>query len=83
MERTEFSTSAKIDRAASMWDLFHPQEQLRGKQADNPFKYRRPLPQIQRTEDQDHVWQTAPYANDYQFDPSMSKPSLYKQMNLD
>ena len=61
-----------------MWDLFHPQDKFRGQEPTNPFKYRRPLPEIPRAENADHVWQSAPYANDYQFDPSMSKPPSYK-----
>jgi hypothetical protein len=51
-----------------MWDLFHPGEDLRGHKPNNPHKFRRPLPQIQRTEDYGQVWQTAPYANDFQSD---------------
>ncbi len=66
-----------------MWDLFHPGENIRGQQATNPLKFRRPLPQIPRTEDNSQVWQTAPYANDYQFDDSFQKPPFIKQINHD
>jgi hypothetical protein len=82
-ERFEKSSSAKVERAASMWDLFHPKEDLRGQGPLNPFKYRRPLPEIKRTEDYGQVWQTAPFANDYQFDHSFQPPPVIKQVNID
>lgn len=66
-----------------MWDLFHPSENLRGPNQTNPFKYRRPLPQIKRTEDYGQVWQTAPYACDFQEDNSFSRPPVIRQVNYD
>lgn len=67
-----------------MWDLFHPEERFRGQQANNPYKFRRPLPEIPRADNNsDQVWQTAPYATEHQYDPSMSKPPLYKQINIE
>ncbi len=66
-----------------MWDLFHPTENIRGQKPNNPLKFRRPLPQIQRADDHSQVWQTAPYANDYQFDDSFQKPPFIKQINYD
>lgn len=66
-----------------MWDLFHPQEGLRGQKPNNPYKFRRPLPQIQRTEDYGQVWQTAPYASDYQHENPFSKPPNGKQIDFD
>lgn len=66
-----------------MWDLLHPKEGVRGQLPHNPYKYRRPLPQIKRVEDYGQVWQTAPYANDYQFDPKISQPPVIKQVTFD
>ena len=63
-----------------MWDLFHPSENIRGQIPNNPHKYHRPLPQIKRTPDYGQVWQTAPYANDYQFD---QQPCTIKPVHID
>jgi hypothetical protein len=67
-----------------MWDLFHPSEDLRGEKPNNPFKYRRPMPQIPpRTGDYGQVWQTAPYANDYENGYVATPPSFVKQIDID
>ena len=65
-----------------MWDLFHPSEALQGPKPTNPHKFRRPLPQISRAEDYGQVWQTAPYANDFQSDYSFEpRPPIVKQIS--
>jgi hypothetical protein len=66
-----------------MWDLLHPKEGMRGQVPLNPYKYRRPLPQIQRTEDYGQVWQTAPFANDYEFNHPFPQPPVIRQVNID
>ena len=83
ISRPNNSASTKLERAASMWDLLHPNEELRGQKTTNPYKYRRPLPEIKRSNTQDQVWQTAPYANDFQMDPSLARQPFYKQMNIE
>ncbi|CAF0979503.1 unnamed protein product [Rotaria sordida] len=79
----EMTSSAKLERAASMWDLFHPTEGFRGQISSNPYKYRRPLPEIKRTQDYGQVWQGAPYANDYLVDQRCQSPSAIQQVNID
>jgi hypothetical protein len=66
-----------------MWDLFHPSDNSRGQQQNSPFKYRRPLPQIGYVDNNDQVWQRAPFANDYSFDPSLTKPAMYDQIHIE
>ena len=66
-----------------MWDLLHPSEDLRGPLPTNPYKYRRALPEIKRGGPNDHVWQGAPFANDYQFDPSFQREPRNKQIIVD
>ncbi len=66
-----------------MWDLLHPSENLRGAKPNNPFKFRRPLPEIKRADDYGQVWQTAPYANDYQLDNFSYQPPVTKQITTD
>jgi len=77
------SSSAKIERTASVWDLFHPSEGLRGQKPNNPYKFRRPLPSIQRTSDYGQVWQTAPYANDFQSEYASQSSTNPKQTVFD
>lgn len=73
-----------MERTSSMWDLFHPSDNARGKDNTNPYVYRRPLPQIRRTESSDQVWQTAPYANDFQNEPPVNNRSpFYRQINIE
>ncbi|CAF1002991.1 unnamed protein product [Adineta ricciae] len=83
MERWDSTTSGKKERPSSMWDLLHPKEDVVGQRPHNPYKYRRPLPQIKRTPDYGQVWQIAPYANDFQFDPHLSQPSAVKEIHFD
>lgn len=66
-----------------MWDLFHPAQHARGQIPNNPYKYRRPLPQIQHESDYGQVWQTAPYANDFQIQRCYQQPTMLKQVNLE
>ncbi|CAF2583154.1 unnamed protein product [Rotaria sp. Silwood2] len=82
-EQFEPTSSAKIERTSSMWDLFHPAENFRGQIPSNPYKYRRPLPEIKRTQDYGQVWQNAPFANDYQVDQRCQPPYAIKQVNID
>ncbi len=82
-ERFESTSSAKLEPTSSMWDLLHPKEDVRGQLSRNPYKYRRPLPHIKPKEDYGQVWQTAPYANDYQFDLNLPQPPVIKQVNFD
>jgi hypothetical protein len=65
-----------------MWDLLHPREVTRGQIPSNPFKYRRPLPEIKRTESYEHVWQKAPYASDFQADQFFQQPRAIKQIDM-
>lgn len=83
MERADTIASGKNERPSSMWDLLHPKEDVLGQRPHNPYKYRRPLPQIKRTPDYGQVWQTAPYANDFQFNPHLSQPSAVKEIHFD
>lgn len=80
-QETNHPASAKIERAASMWDLLHPSEDFRGQKPNNPYKFRRPLPEIPRNEDYGQVWQTAPFANDFQSDYSLEQASMAKQIS--
>lgn len=66
-----------------MWDLLHPTENARGPIPNNPYKYRRPLPEIKRTPDYGQVWQTAPFANDFQNAESYQQHAMLKQVNID
>jgi hypothetical protein len=66
-----------------MWDLFHPSEGTRGQKPNNPYKFRRPLPEIKRTEEYGQVWQTAPYASDYQSDYFFQQRPVMTQVDIE
>jgi len=77
-----WTSLTKMERTASMWDLFHPSEDIRGQNPNNPYKFRRPLPQITPKEDYGQVWQTAPYANDFQLDNFSHQRPFIKQVYI-
>ncbi|CAF5173936.1 unnamed protein product, partial [Rotaria magnacalcarata] len=83
IERSHPIPSAKPDRTACVWDLFHPNDDLRGELASNATRYRRPLPQIKQTEKFDNAWQNAPYASDYQVDQTLYQRAMMKQADTD
>lgn len=83
MGRTQSIPSAKVERAASMWDLFHPHDNSREELPNNSRKYRQPLPQIKRTEKYEGTYQNAPYACDFQADQDFHQPSVVNQFNMD
>jgi hypothetical protein len=83
IERNHPIPSAKPDRTACVWDLFHPNDDLRGELPSNATRYRRPLPQIKQTEKFDNVWQNAPYAPDYQVDQALYQRAMMKQADTD
>jgi hypothetical protein len=66
-----------------VWDLFHPSDNARGPIQNNPNKYRRPLPEIKRTEKYESAWQNAPFASDYQDDQQFHQSSSINQMRFD
>ncbi|CAF0869619.1 unnamed protein product [Adineta steineri] len=82
-QQSHFISSGKKEPTSSMWDLLHPKEHVRGQIPQNPYKYRRPLPRIEQAQDYGQAWQSAPYANDYQFDCPISQPPVVKQISFD
>jgi len=83
IDRSQLMSSAKVERAASMWDLFHPHLNTAEQMPNNSRKYRPPLPEIKRTEKYDGNRQNAPYVYDFQADQAYHQPPVIDQMNID
>ncbi|UJR21100.1 hypothetical protein I4U23_024200 [Adineta vaga] len=82
--RTTATTAAKVERAGSMWDLFHHYNGNQEQMPLNSRKYQRPLPEIKRTESYDSVWSNpAPYVSDYHMNRDFNQPPMVNQMNVD
>ncbi|CAF0945349.1 unnamed protein product [Adineta ricciae] len=84
MERNRTMPSAKIERASSMWDLFHPHNDADDQMSVNPRKYQRPLPAIKRNESHNNIWSDpAAYAYNYRPNRDYNQAAMVDQTNIE
>ena len=84
MDRNRTNPSAKVERAGSMWDLFHPHNDADDQTPVNSRKYQRPLPAIKRTDSYNNIWSDpAAYAYNYNPNRDYNQAAMVDQMNVE